>query len=381
MTDVREHLVRVRAGQKFVDRWTSYSVNLDMLQPADRFDLTVGNVDADLFKTFAPDQAVEVLLDETTICTGFIDDRFPRSDRGGAVMSISGRDKGGRLCDESAPLTTFKGLGLTDLAKIVVAPWFSSVSLSNARNRQLLRGGGGRLAKASSEPILVGRAVQKKVNPGESRWQVLQHVLEEAELLGWSSADGKEFIIGQPNYAQETQFRFVAPGPGSAKRPEGNVKAWELRDSVGERYARVVACGSGQGDSSNYSDRVNKRRGDARNGPNADGTGKDFRFPKTLLVSDDDVRSQEAAEIRARREMAERDAGGRLLQLTVRGHSQVVGGKKPVFYTFDAMADVELEVIGIRGRFLITGVTFSVDRQGGGQTVLDLVPEGTVLRQ
>lgn len=380
----QDHTVSVRVGSQTIEKWSDYSVELDMLTAADGWHLTLGNPTREMFKLCAPDASIEVLLDETVVCSGFIDERNWSVDReGGAKLSINGRDKMGRLTDESAPLLSYNGLGIEQLALAIAAPWFTKVTLQNTRNRQLLRGKAAPKLKVAGEPIFSGRRghrSDKKVNPGESRWHVLSSFLEEAHLLAWSSGDGKELIVGLPNYEQEPSFHFTVVKAGSERRSDGNMLSYARVDSVADRYSQIIACGAGKGSAANYSDRVTKRRGVASNGPGKSGIGKDFTYPKVLLVSDDDVRDEDQAQVRADREMAERDSTGHRLTIKMRGHSQRRTDGTEVLFAPDTVAFVEDEIAGLASLWLITGVTFNHNRQDGETSDLELVPVGTALR-
>ncbi len=358
----------------------------DMLELADEFELAFPWT-KELWELSKPDTEAEVYIDGSRVLTGYIEDRVRTAGRSsGSSITISGRDRGGRLIDESAPLVTFADLGIADLAEKLVAPWFETVSLSNARNRALIRGRGRRLAGVSSEPpILAGKNVQRKVEPGESRAQVLTHLLEEAGYLGWSSADGREFIIGEPNYSQAPQWHFFFGAAGSARGAEINVEELEFTESVGDRYSIIEACGSSRGDASNYGRNVLRYRGVYRDSTlTPDGVGGTFRHRKRLLVSDQDVRSAKMAQERAEREAAVRNASGIKLELTVGGYGQQLLGAPssaaPAIYCFDTVARWEDEEAEIDGDFYITKVEFTEDRSGGQQTKLSLVPVGTELR-
>jgi len=375
-------MIKVQVGSKYVTGWDSYSVDTSMLSPADGFSMSFGPVKRDVYDLLVPDEEVQIILDDTRILVGYIDDRVVRWDRNQPTVQITGRDKGGRLIDESMPLLTFQGLGIKQLAEKCVEGWFSTVELQNATNRRLVRGRDAKLAKVSREPAITGDTkslggrkirAEKKVDPGESRWDVLAHFLEEAELLAWSSADGKSFIVGLPNYEQAPQYRFFIPKEGSDRSREGNVLGAEISHSVGERYSRITVIGSGKGNEQNYSDNVINRQGIAR-----DFSG-DFKHPKRLIIVHDDVRDVVLATRRAIREMALRDATGHRISLVVSGHSQVYAGSN-VLYAFDTVCEFEDEELGIRGRYLITEARFSLGRQGE-ETHLTLVPEGTVLTQ
>jgi prophage tail gpP-like protein len=374
----RRHNVTLRVGGKLVEAWTSYQVALSMLHAADQFSLSIAPYDRALRELCAPDRDVQVLLDDVAMISGFIDSRPRRGSRAGAEMTITGRDKGGRLIDESAPLVTYNGLGILDLARKLAAPWFENVVLSNATNRRLIRGKGAALAGVAREPAIdTSPRARKNVEPGESRWQVLTSFLEEAGLLAWSSADGKTLIVGLPNYEQAAQYRFVAGGPDSL---ETNVLDWAVEDDIGERYSQITVCGASRGDSANYGANVTKRRAVVVDGPLAHGTGNDFFFPKRLIISDGDVRDMKQAKTRAEKEQAERDGTSHAVNLTVPYHAQWQGAAAvPVLYAPDTIARVVIEEEDIDADYLITDVSFTGAKESE-TTSIRLVPKGTRLR-
>lgn len=380
----RVHNVSVRVGSKVIERWTDYDVSCDMLTAADSFSLSIGDPARDeVFDLVAPDEEVQILLDDTAILSGLVDAREGTSSRGGgSVIQVSGRDRAGRLVDESMELVSFVGMTLDALAKKVAGPWFESVTLSNAANRMLIRGRGAKIGKVAREPAIdrTPRA-PRKVQPGESRWNVLAHFLREGELLAWATADGKTLVVGLPNYDQAPSYHFFHAREGSPRQVEANVIDFHVRDSVAERYSRVIAVGSSPGDLENFGDRVSRHRGSASNGTGAYGIGADFKHRKVLLVSDDSIHNAQEAQKRAAREMAERDAAKHTIELQVGGHDQLVAGaRRPTLYAFDTMARVESEKYGIDGLYLVTAVNFHHDRDSGETTRISLVPKGTVLR-
>lgn len=383
------HQVTVRAGRKLIENWTSYDLSLDLLTPADSFSLQLAPADpvgeefGEVWSALEPDAEVEVRLDDVTLMTGLVDEREGVSDERADVLEVSGRDRCGRLVDESMPLVGFAGLRIEDLARQVAGPWFERVELSNAINRRLLAGAarGAKLGGVVREPppIDVSRRPHRKVEPGESRWAVLEHFLREAELLAWSSGDGRSLIVGRANYEQAPTFRFFHARAGSPRESEANCARFQVKDSNGERYSRVIAMGANAGNAQNYGERVVKRRGVVLDGPGPDGIGSGFKRPKTLLIADDGIHNDEQARVRAERELAERNATGHQIVVRVYGHSQMVpGGRAPTIYACDTMASVESEVFGVRGLYLITSVRFT-GGEDGEMTEIQLVPKGTRL--
>ncbi len=383
MRDPRFHSVSLRVGGKLIRDWTAYDIALDMLTPADAFSLSFPRASKEVFDLVAPDEEVEVRLDDTVVLSGFVDEReVSLSSSSGSRITVEGRDRTGRLVDESMPLMDLAGLGIKELAERACGigdpelseAWLSEVILSNAENRRLLRGRASKLARVSKEPAIVTDIDEAKdrrhVEPGETRWKVLEYFLHKAKLLAWSTADGKALVVGLPNYDQEPQYRFFVPSVDSNRAREGNVVSYSLRDSVADRFSAVRVVGSA---------RLDPRRDqkDPAGQYLAEAKGTGFKRPKRLIVQDDDIRGPRQARVRAERELAERDATGHHLEIEVVGHGQ--GGREPVIYAPDTMAVVEIEDLGIRAEYLITSVHFRLSRQDGETTALKLVQKGTVL--
>lgn len=381
------HKVTIRAGRVAIENWTSYEITSDMLEAADGFSIAIGPADpigeefGDLWAAVAPDTPVDVQLDDVTIMSGFIDDREGESSISGDTLVISGRDKAGRLVDESMDLISFTGLDLERLALKIASPWLERVVFSNAENRDLVRGKarGAKGGRSYREPDISPAArTYRKVEPGETRWGVLEYFLREMELLAWPSGDGKSLIIARPNYDQEPTFRIFHARAGSPRAAEANCLRMGVKHSVGERYSQITAMGS---QVNAAGDVIRPAKGVAMSGPGLLGVGGDFRQRKTLIVTDDAVKNAQQAQVRAVREMAERDAGGHEIAVTVPGHDQQLeGARRATLFACDSMVDVESEVFGIKGKYLITSVTFRRDESAGETTDLKLVPRGTRLQ-
>ncbi len=418
------HEISVIAARRRVPGWKEYTISVDLLETADQFSMTV-QFTRDAWDLLPPDQDVAVFIDSTRILTGFVDDRNKTSDPGsGTNIELQGRDKTGRLIDESAPLFRFGGLRIKELAEKIIGigidsdPLFERVTLVNTRNRSLLRDVRARQARTVREPadpasqafrfaaniprfavglraarprtvavpplidpgIFQGRAAPKKVSPGSSRWAVLEKFIREARLIAWSTADGRELFVGLPNYEQEAQYYFFEAATDSDNRDQTNAKI-TVKHTVADRYSKITAVGASKGTRSNYGSNVTKNRGVARNNPDTpDGTGIAFLRRKALIITDDSIKNPRDALERAEREMLERDANALEVIVDVPGHSQLYAGETPTVYAVDTIARVEDEDTGLRGDMYVTAVEFTRSRDAGTRTTLRLVPRGTLLQ-
>jgi prophage tail gpP-like protein len=371
----RQHEVHVLAGGKQLGGWMSYAITSSIVDPVDTFTLTLpwSRAAHDLVRTDTP---VKVTIDGVVVVNGYIDDRETPS--GEDVITIAGRCRVGRLVQESAPGIDWRRLTLQQLVGRLAAPHFTRVTLSNERNRKVLRGRG-RKARAASEPVLVDpRPGGLLAEPGQTRWAVIESLLAQAEMLAWSAGDGRELVIGRPNYKQEPQWSFFRPAPGSSRMAEGNAGV-DVRESTGDRYSRIIVVGGGAGTDASYGVSTTSRWSDAKdNLRTTDGTGKDFTAPKVLVLQEA-VNSAAEASTLARREMARRAAKALAVTVTAQAHGQLVGGSTPTLFCPDTLAQFEDERTGRRGAYLVTTCRYESDREGGERTTMDLVPKGTVL--
>lgn len=427
---IQTHEITVVADREKIPGWKDYTISQDMLQPADGFSMRV-QFTQEAWALLTSDPEISVFIDTTPVLTGFIDTIEKTSDPGGGThIEVTGRDKGGRLIDESAPLFSYGGLRIKDLAEQIVGlnqgdpdPIFDRVVLTNTRNRSLLRSVQARKARVVREPLLDsvagafrpiarpvgitipevttgpattrriprppaidpgifrGRATQKKIPPGTSRWAALEEFLREARLIAWSTGDGRELFVGLPNYDQESQWFFYEAAGNSLNRDETNC-AIRVRLSTAEIYSEITAVGAAKS-GRNYGRNVVKNRATVYDNPeNADGggTGIKFRRRKSLIVTDDGIRSAREALERAEREQLEREATHIEVEVAAPGHSQLYSGEAPAIFAVDTMAHVIDEDTGIRGDFLVTRCEFTQSRDAGTNTTMTLVPRGTLLQ-
>lgn len=380
MTDERgtpQHDVSVIVDGVQIRDWETYEITVDMLSPVDHFTMRIP-FKVEVWNLCRGDRPIKVMIDNVCVLNGFIGERFvPEDDE---VVEIVGRCRGGRLVDESAPGLNYSGLTMQALIERLVDPFFKKVTLSNTRNRNIIRGRG-RKAKAAEDPLKLWsrKKTGTHIEPGQTRWQVIETLCTQADALAWSSGDGTELIIGQPNYDQEPQFRFFKPQANSKRIDEANVLGMGVRDRTDDSYSRVIVVGSGIGTEVSYGSSVSARYGEAKDVDTPNGDGGRFSEPKRLIVVRSVSSLAQANEL-ARREMARRDAHAQGITVRAPGHGQVVAGGTPTIFAPDTLASCEDERTGTKGIYLITSCTYRSTR-GGEETSMSLVPSGTDLTQ
>jgi len=327
-----EHRVAIIVGSQLIAGWETYEVTSSMVNPADTFTLT-RPFDAAAYRLCDLDAPVSVMIDDVVIINGRIDSRHKGSADGS--MTIGGRDKGGRLVQESIPSPLgVDNLSLIQAAQKIVSPWFEAIALSDVRNRRVRLGRHGAKAATGSEPIVLDTKKKTgQLDPGMMRWNALEELVSRAGLCCWSSADGKELVIGEPNYSQAPQwlFRHVAPGSPNF----GTVMDLEIDEDIGDRFSEIEVTGSGAGGSTFGAGTLYKGR--AVNGPGLHGIGVDFSAPKRLRIAEHSLTSNAEANAVAAREMARRDFRGIVATATTQYHGQMIGSGR-VIYAPNTMA-------------------------------------------
>lgn len=380
MASERKHNVVVVVEGEQVSGWESYRIECSMITPADAFTLK-RPFDARAWNVLRKDARIRVLIDGITILDGFIDRRTKSAKDG--TMEIAGRDRCGRLVQESAPSINYSGLLLVEAVRRLAEPWFTVIVLSDARNRSIRRGKGRRVP-AGNEPIVVDIRVHKtsgKVQPGMTRWQVIEEIVSRAGYCVWSSADGKELIIGKPNYQQAPQFLVVHPRQGSSTR--STCKDLVIDEDIGDCFSLITVAGAGGSDedSANYGTNVSSMRGIVKDGPGLDGIGRDFVYSKRLYMPEASFVSNNDAQRVAVREAARRNFKKQVVSAVMPQHGQFIGTAAPTIFAPNTIArviDEELEPM-LDKNFLIFGCVFEAapGPDGGEFTSLEMVPSGT----
>lgn len=373
----RQHRVSVTVQGVEIDGWEEYEIQSSMITPADAFSMR-RPFDAAAWNQIKRDSRVRVAIDGTVVLDGFIDRRKKRSREN--TMEISGRDRSGRLVQDSAPSVSYQGIEMTAAIKRLADPWFTVVTLSDARNRRVRLGKGNKVP-TGSEPIVIKRTSpgSAKVQPGQSRWQVIEEIVSQAGLICWSSADGRELVVGRPNYQQAPQFelRLAKPSSGNAT----TVKELDWEEDDGDRYSVIAVVGTGGDTERDFGVNVSARRAVVYdNGTRGtDGTGRDFIHPKRLLMPERNFDGNKDAEEIAGREKARRDFRRSIVTATVPLHGQFVGLAAPTLFAPNTIARVIDEEFDppVDGAYLSYACTYRANRSEGETTMLELVPSGT----
>lgn len=380
VTHHRRHYVRVIIEDEQIGPFENYRIESNLITPADGFSVRFP-FSAQAWNLLERDAAVRVMVDATAVVDGFIDRRRKLSREG--AIEIIGRDRVGRLMDESAPTINFAGLMLDEAVRRLSEDWFGAVALSDARNRSLRRGKGRRVP-AGNEPLVINIRVPKsgRVHPGMTRWQVIEEICSKAGYLVTSSADGEELIVLKPNYSQAAQYLIVHPREGS--KTKATCKDLIIDEDNGDRYSLITVAGAGGSDEDdvNYGSNVTSRKGRWKDGPGLDGIGRDFKYPKRLYLPEKDFESNGDAQRVAELEAARRNFKRTNVTAIMPFHGQFISANACTIFAPNTIARVIDEDFApvLDAPFWIYSCVYSADRASGETTELQLVPSGTEVR-
>jgi prophage tail gpP-like protein len=368
----RDHDVSIIVNGRQVDGWLEYQIDDSLVEPASSFTLR-RPFDRDAWFLCRRDARVYVLLDGIKIISGFIDTRIRRAADG--TLEIAGRCQVGRLLQDAAPRTQYGGLDMKQLIEKLASPWFRTVTFSNARNRRVRRGKGKQVAAYNEAIQIPARPKNQRIDPGKFRWDIISEVVSAAGCICWSSSDGTELFVGRPNHNQPPQYLCRASGPLSSER--STVIDIEYAENNADRFAKVVSLGAGATSDADFGEAVATRKGVVLDGDNADGTGRDFLYPKTLYMVERSMRDNAEAGRFAARERARRDFLRTSVTVEMPYHGQVIGGTQRTLFAPDTIARVIDDEIDLDDDFLVYSCSYKSSRQNGETTTLMMVPRGT----
>lgn len=373
----REHNITVIVEGVQIGGWSQYHIESSMITPADSFQMH-RPFSSEFYNLLRRDADVRVLIDGTTVLRGFIDKRIRKAREG--VIEISGRDRAGRLVDESAPKIDYSGMKTEEAIRQLAAPWFSKITLTDGRNRALRRGKGRRVASGKEPVVTINIRTPRhgNVHPGMSRWQVIHEIASRSNLIAWSSADGEELFIGEPNQTQDVQYLFLHARPGSGST--ATCTDLTITEDDGDRFSLIMVAGSGGQNDTNYGENVSDHRGVVFDNPfnKIDGTGRDFIHPKRMFMPERDFESFGDAARVAENEQARRDYHRHLVSIEVPQHGQFLT-TEPTLFAPNTIARVidEEQNPQLNATYLVVSCAYSATHDQGESTQLHMVPVGT----
>ena len=428
-------IVFVEVNGVRITEWTEYSMDSDLLTPADGFDLSIDipKEDADRragllgniavgseVKFFVGDDVGQGPRNRFQQMVGVIDDLDVDIDReGGTTFRVSGRDLAGFLTDASVELDldVSANMRLIDLVRAAVDPYRIEVITDSYAGQRTLQAGrqrpNERARRAGVPPQdysptaqavadRTGRPLDQITgNFGSNRTRDVQARQAArsgyANVMGPSDVERLRVRDARPQVG-ETVWSFIARhcerlGVLVWFSPLGRLVLSSPRYEQEPRYRAirryvsdpsdpntVLSGGVRKSIGDRHSEVIVYGRGNVRSTERQPVTGRarDDAWPadrdKPLYMQETSIRSSSQAARKALRELMRNKQGAFELRYTLPDH-----GQGNYLYAVDSTITVIDEPAGVNDVFYITKRTFRKDRDGGTTTDIRAVPRGSLV--
>lgn len=327
-------------GKEHAD-WTSYSIDSDLMIPADAWSFSLGPVVGDLPKALAEGREIKVKVADQVVMSGRIDALNHEASRQGRTLTLNGRDGAAALVDCASPIFVSRQIGLAEIVAKVVRP----LGIGKVRID----------ADATT--------VREKVNvePGEAAWDTLQHAAEANGLWPWFAPDGT-LVVGRPDYTQPPVATLAMTIDG---RENNLVSLSEIRD-VSQRFSEVTVLGQSHGTASEAGKHNIKAT--------AQDSGVAWYRPR--IVIDHEADTLAVAQSRGRKLIADARLQGYGLVATLNGHAVDATAARPLLWAPGQRVHLVSEPHGIDATFFVMARRFTGGRSQPTQTILTLKEDG-----
>lgn len=313
--------------------WQSYSIDSDLLTPADAFDVSLGvPPNMPIPDLINAGDKVEVLVGEDVVLTGIVDSVNASTAKNGRQLKVSGRDGAAILLDCSAPMFNAQNLNLKDIIDKLVKP----LGVTKVR--------------IEADKTTATKKVQ--IEPGMRAWDALIEFCEANGVWPWFEPDGT-LVIGGPDYTKEPVADLVIRFNGD----NNNVEQLHFNQSVARRYSEVTVLG--QSNSGKH---------------NIKATAKDagIKVYRPLTVVEGDIESVAEAQKRARKIISDSRLDALTITVTVKGHRNENG----VLWTPGQRVNVLSEPDGIENVYFLMARRFTLSESDAPRTELTLKEDG-----
>jgi prophage tail gpP-like protein len=330
-----EHVSLLIGGHSHSD-WESYSIDSNLMTPADAWQVSLGIEQQPIPDSVKPGAPVQVQVGGVTVLSGLVDDVELTVSKNEHSLRLSGRDGAAVLVDCSAPIFVSRQIDLAEVVNKLVKP----LGITKVRID-----GKGAFEKVSAEP-------------GETAWDVLAHAAEANGLWPWFEPDGT-LVIGGANPATPVVADLIMTYSGKGN----NLKSLSRSESIANRHSEITVLGQSHGTETN----------DGKNAILGKATDAGMTTYRPQIIVDSEADSPKVALQRARKLLADGRLEGYTLNAQVVGHRIKPGG---ILWTPGQRIHVKSEPHGIDGVFLLMGRTFKLDRVNGTTTDLLLKEDG-----
>jgi prophage tail gpP-like protein len=284
-----------------------------------------------------PGDDCKVRIDEDVVITGFVDDTDPEIDADNHDIDVTGRDYSGDLVDCSAihKPGQWHNQKLEKIVQELVAPYANIKVITDVN---------------TGEPF-------KKfaIEQGETVHEAIARMCKLRAVLAFP--DGKGNILITAAGRKRTKVALI-------EGPNGNIKKIKGHFSHKERHSIIYVKGQTQGSDQHAASITTSWKGKA--------TDSEIKRHRPLLVMAEGQADGKHCQERAQWEAATRKAKGQNATITVQGWRQGDSEKDPV-WDINTLVFCSSPSAKSNGTFLISGVVFTLDENGGQVTEITLV--------
>ena len=317
-----------------VDKFVSYTIDADLYSPEGSF-----SFECDSKYDVNKGDTCLIFVNRVCVMAGIIDTVRRSLSRNGPKMNIEGRSVAAVLADSS--VTKFVSLPTTlpQLVERLVRdlPFLSRKDF---------------VFKSGSDKVKVQRKFIE-VSPGDSVFEVIKKAANSQGYLFGASPEG-ELVFDKPVERGKADFKIHAFEDGS----EMDYIEGSVTETINEQHSLIKVIGESQDDND-----IKYVAASVKN--------DDFPFYRPLVVNwnENEGPAKKTAEL----QLATEKAAAIQLEYTMPGHSQ-----NGIPWTINAFCDVEDHYNGANGAYLIKRRTFTLDRNEGKRTKLELQPGGSI---
>lgn len=332
--------IRLSIGGLSHDTWDGWSIESDLLTPADAFELEIHTKQGTRLPTVVSEGApCSLTLDGDRVLTGQIDEYEHDVSRRGISIRINGRDRAAPLVDCSAPFVSMKEASLDQIIDQVVKPlgaYQVEIRAENAKTRRRIQ-----------------------IEPGQTAWEALLQVAEANGLWPWVEPDGR-LVIGGPDYTTPPVGVLILREDGVGN----NVERLSVRRSIANRYSQITVLGQ-HGQYEN--DGLDTKRSHMRSVIQDETLARRGIF-RPKVVIDSSSENQDMATTRARKLLADSRLEGFEIRAIIKGHRSQSGK----VWTPGQRVVVRSEPHGINDTYFLMSRTLRLSRGEGEITELRL---------
>lgn len=332
--------IRLSIGGLSHDTWDGWSIESDLLTPADAFELEIHTKQGSRLPSVVSEGApCSLTLDGDRVLTGQIDEYEHDVSRRGISIRINGRDRAAPLVDCSAPFVSMKEASLDQIIDQVVKPL------------------GAYQVEIRAEKAKTRRRIQ--IEPGQTAWEALLQVAEANGLWPWVEPDGR-LVIGGPDYTTPPVGVLILREDGVGN----NVERLSVRRSIANRYSQITVLGQ-HGQYEN--DGLDTKRSHMRSVIEDETLARRGIF-RPKVVIDSSSENQDMATTRARKLLADSRLEGFEIRAIIKGHRSQSGK----VWTPGQRVVVRSEPHGLNDTYFLMSRTLRLSRGEGEITELRL---------